>query len=84
MTIIDLPLSKPKHEVKAFQCQVYAAWKDAAEHNLTIQFCEKCVHASKHGASATVKYSKAEDKDHALVQAVNECLDKFNKLTGAH
>lgn len=82
MNIIDL--HKPKHEINVFNCKVFTAWRDAMDNNLTIQFCEKCVHASKQGASATVKYSKSEDKDHALVQAVNECLDKFNKLTGAH
>ena len=82
MNIIEL--NKPKHEVNVIQCRVFTAWRDAAEHNLTIQFCNACVHASKQGASATVKYSKAEDKDHALVQAVNECLDKFNKLTGVN
>lgn len=82
MNVVDI--IKPKHEVNVFNCAVFTAWRDAMDNNLTIQFCNACVHASKQGASATVKYSKAEDKDHALVQAVNECLDKFNKLTGAH
>ena len=83
MNIIDLPV-KPKHEVNVFQCPLVAALQLAKKHNMTLQFCPKCVHASMHGASSTKKWSQFTIENEAAIAAVNECLDKFNKLTGAH
>lgn len=70
--------------VKVTQCPLVTAMKLAQEHNVTLQFCPKCVHATIGATSCTVKYSVCLDKEEAAILAVNDCIDKFNKLTGKH
>lgn len=70
---------RPK--VTVTQCPRITAMELAQDHNMTLQFCEKCVHANIGGASATVKYSHTIDDKTALVMVVNECLDKYKSLT---
>lgn len=56
----------------------------ALDHNVTIQPCEKCVHATIGMTCCTVKYSHTKTKDDAALLAVQDCIDAFNKLTGKH
>jgi hypothetical protein len=65
------------------QCPLVTAMKLAQEHNVTLQFCPKCVHATIGAVSCTVKYSHC-DKEQAAILVVQDCIDKFNKLTGKH
>lgn len=81
MNVINL--TKQKHEVKVIQCPLVTAMKLAQEHNITLQFCPKCVHATIGAVSCTVKYSHC-DKEQAAILAVQDCIDRFNKLTGNH
>lgn len=71
------------HRVTVTQFPLVTAMKLAQEHNITLQFCPKCVHATIGAVSCTVKYSHC-DKEQAAILAVEDCIDKFNKLTGKH
>ena len=70
-------------KVKVIQCPLVTAMKLAQELNITLQFCPKCVHATIGAVSCTVKYSHC-DKEQTAILAVEDCIDKFNKLTGKH
>ncbi len=70
--------------IKVIQCPLVTAMKLAKQHNVTLQFCTACVHANIGHASATVKWSDVKNEDEAVILAVEDCIDKFNKLTGRH
>jgi len=70
-----------KSKVTVTQCPRITAMIIAQENNMTLQFCEKCVHANIGAASATVKYSHVKDKKDAAVMAIHECLEKYKSLT---
>ncbi len=68
---------------KVIQCPLVTAMKLAQEHNATLQFTPKCVHATIGMTCCTVKYSHC-DKEQAAILAIEDCIYKFNKLTGKH
>lgn len=84
MNVIDL--KKPKHEINIDHCKFTTAMLDAMDSNMEIEYRNVCVVATLHKVCVVKKYSpdSRDSKKQAIIEAVNECLDKFNKLTGAH
>lgn len=64
------------------QCPLVTAMKLAQEHNVTLEFCPKCVHATIGYTCSTIQYAHVKDKDTAALMAVEECIDRFNQLSG--
>jgi len=73
-----------QNKVTVTQCPLVTAMQMAKKHNVTLQFCTACVHANIGHASSTVKWADVKNEDEAVILAVQDCIDKFNKLTGKH